>query len=96
MGNPAARVGDMHVCPMATGNVPHNGGPVGPQGSPNVNIGNLPAARVSDSLTCNGPLDMIALGSNTVFINGLPAARLGDQTAHGGVITQGSPLVNIG
>lgn len=96
MGNPAARVGDMHVCPMTTGNVPHNGGPVGPQGSPNVNIGNLPAARASDSLTCNGPLDMIALGSSTVFINGLPAARQGDQTAHGGVITQGSPLVNIG
>ena len=96
MGNPAARVGDMHVCPMVSGSVPHTGGPVGPQGSPNVNIGNVPAARVGDSLTCNGPPDQIALGSNSVFINGQPAARMGDQTAHGGNIVQGFPMVNIG
>ena len=30
---PAARVGDMHVCPMVTGVVPHVGGPVLPPGA---------------------------------------------------------------
>lgn len=86
----------MHVCPMTSGGVPHSGGPVGPQGSANVNIGHLAAARVGDSLICNGPLDQISVGSNTVFINGQPAARMGDQTAHGGSIVQGFNLVNIG
>ena len=96
MGNPAARAGDMHVCPMVTGTTPHVGGPVIPPGSPNVNIGNMPAARVGDLLTCNGPPDQISIGSSSVLINGLPAARMGDQTAHGGSIVQGFPLVNIG
>ncbi len=86
----------MHVCPMLTGTVPHSGGPVGPQGSLNVNIGNVPAARVGDSLICNGPPDQILVGSSTVLINGQPAARMGDQTTHGGSIVQGFPLVNIG
>lgn len=92
----AARVSDMHLCPMITGTVPHVGGPVLPAGCPTVLIGGLPAARVGDMCTCTGPLDMIAAGSGTVMIGGSPAARMGDSTAHGGVIILGCPTVNIG
>ena len=92
----AARVSDMHICPMITGVVPHVGGPVLPAGCPTVLIGGLPAARVGDLLTCTGPPDTIAAGSGTVMIGGSPAARLGDSTAHGGVIILGCFTVIIG
>lgn len=92
---PAARITDMHICPAETGPVPHVGGPV-IQGSPNVFINNLPAARVGDVAFCNGPPDTIMEGSPTVFINGRPAARMGDKTIHGGLIVGGSPNVFIG
>lgn len=93
---PAARTTDMHTCPMVTGIVPHVGGPILPPCCPTVLIGGLPAARVTDMLTCVGPPDMIAKGSLTVMIGGLPAARMGDQTVHGGVIILGFPTVMIG
>jgi uncharacterized Zn-binding protein involved in type VI secretion len=96
LGMPAARVTDMHVCPMVTVLVPHVGGPILPPGCPTVLIGGLPAARVTDMATCVGPPDIIILGSFTVLIGGLPAARLGDMTAHGGVIVLGLPTVLIG
>ena len=99
MGQPAARAGDMHTCPMVTPGmpaVPHVGGPVLPPGCPSVMIGGLPAARASDLCTCVGPPDAIAMGSTTVLIGGMPAARLGDMTAHGGVIVVGCPSVLIG
>lgn len=92
----AARVSDLHVCPMVTGLVPHVGGPVLPPGCPTVLIGGLPAARVSDMCTCVGPPDTIVAGSSTVMIGGLPAARMGDTTAHGGTIVLGCPTVIIG
>lgn len=92
----AARVGDMHACPMVSGTVPHVGGPVIPPGSPAVLIGGLPAARVGDLLTCTGPPDTVVTGSATVFIGGMPAARQGDSTAHGGSIVQGLPTVLLG
>ena len=92
----AARVTDMHTCPMVTVLVPHVGGPILPPGMPTVLIGSLPAARVSDMAVCVGPPDVIALGSFTVLIGSLPAARLGDMTAHGGVIVMGCPNVIIG
>ena len=92
----AARITDMHVCPMVTGVVPHVGGPVLPPGSPTVLIGGLPAARVGDLCICTGPPDSIILGSSTVLINGMPAARMGDVTAHGGMIVFGCPTVIIG
>nr|MCU0388608.1 PAAR domain-containing protein [Chitinophagaceae bacterium] len=82
----AARVSDMHLCPMVTGNVPHVGGPVLPPGGVTVMIGGMPAARVGDMLTCTGPPDTIIAGSATVMIGGMPAARMGDSTAHGGTI----------
>lgn len=93
---PAARVGDMHTCPMVTGLVPHVGGPVLPPGAPNVLIGGMPAARMGDLCTCVGPPDAIIRGSATVLIGGKPAARMGDNTAHGGLVTLGCPTVMIG
>ncbi len=92
----AARVTDMHVCPMVTGTVPHVGGPVLPAGSPTVLIGGMPAARVGDMCLCSGPPDSIVKGSATVQIGGMPAARMGDSTAHGGIIVIGCPTVLIG
>ncbi|GMV25410.1 MAG: hypothetical protein AMXMBFR58_14410 [Phycisphaerae bacterium] len=92
---PAARISDMHVCPMVTGVVPHVGGPILPPGCPTVLIGGLPAARVGDMCTCVGPPDTIAMGSTTVMIGGMPAARLGDSTAHGGTIVLGCFTVMI-
>jgi len=93
---PAARISDMHVCPMWTGIVPHVGGPILPPGCPTVLIGGLPAARVTDMCTCVGPPDVIAMGSMTTLIGGLPAARMGDMTAHGGVIVMGCFQVMFG
>ena len=92
---PAARIGDMHTCPLVTGVVPHVGGPIA-MGCPTVLIGFMPAARVGDMATCVGPPDAIAMGSFTVFIGGMPAARIGDLTVHGGVVTMGFPTVIIG
>lgn len=99
MSKPAARVGDMHVCPMVTPGVPpipHVGGPVMPPGAPNVLIGNMPAANLGTMCTCVGPPDSIMMGSATVLIGGKPAARMGDSTAHGGSIVMGFPTVLIG
>lgn len=96
MGTPAARITDMHVCPMLTGTVPHVGGPIMPPGTATVLIGGMPAACVGDMLTCTGPPDSIAAGSSTVLIGGKPAARMGDSTAHGGTIVAGLPTVLIG
>jgi len=96
---PAARVTDMHTCPMVTPGVPpipHVGGPIMPPGVPNVLIGFLPAAQVTSQCVCVGPPDVIVKGSATVLIGFLPAARMGDSTAHGGVIVAGLPTVLIG
>ena len=92
----AARITDMHICPLVNGVVPHVGGPVLPPGAANVMIGGLPAATAGDMCICTGPPDSILLGSTTVLINNKPAARMGDSTAHGGSIIAGCPTVNIG
>jgi uncharacterized Zn-binding protein involved in type VI secretion len=96
MSKPAARLTDMHTCPMFDGPKPHVGGPITAPGAPTVLIGSLPAARVGDVVTCVGPPDAIAQGAATVLIGGQPAARMGDSTAHGGVIVSGQPTVLIG
>lgn len=94
---PAARVTDMHTCPLVNpGGSPHVGGPLLPAGAPTVLINSMPAARVGDMATCAGPPDSIAVGSATVMIGGAPAARVGDATAHGGSIVAGSANVMIG
>jgi uncharacterized Zn-binding protein involved in type VI secretion len=98
MSQPAARITDMHTCPMLTPGVPpipHVGGPIA-SGAPTVLIGGLMAARVTDFCTCVGPPDAIAIGSLGVVVGGLCAARIGDQTMHGGAIVAGLPTVLIG
>lgn len=70
-GQPAARVGDMHACPMQTPGVPpipHVGGPILPPGGITVLIGGQPAARMGDMATCVGPPDSIVGGCPTVLI----------------------------
>lgn len=99
MGKPAARIGDMHVCPMVTPGtppIPHVGGPVTGPGCPTVLIGGMPAAVMGDMCVCTGPPDTIVLGSVGVFIGGKPAARMGDICGHGGSIVAGCPTVLIG
>lgn len=98
MPQPAARIGDMHVCPMVTPGlppIPHVGGPI-TMGAPTVLVGGVPAARIGDMCVCVGPPDVVAAGSPKVLISGSPAARMGDSTAHGGTIVVGCPTVLIG
>ncbi|MBW3696957.1 type VI secretion protein [Vibrio sp. T187] len=95
----AARLTDMHVCPMQTPAVPpipHVGGPITGPGAPTVLIGNMPAATMGDMCVCVGPPDSIIKGSATVLINSKPAARMGDTTSHGGSIVLGMPTVLVG
>ena len=99
MGMPAARAGDMHVCPMVTPGVPpipHVGGPILPPCAITVLTGSMPQARMTDMCVCVGPPDVIVKASVTVLVCGLPAARLGDMTVHGGSIVIGMPTVLIG
>lgn len=96
---PAARLTDMHTCPMVTPGlppIPHVGGPITGPGAPTVLIGGMPAAVLGDMCVCVGPPDTIAMGSGTVLIGSKPAARMGDTTAHGGAIVLGCPTVMIG
>ncbi len=99
MGMPAARIGDMHMCPMVTPGVPpipHVGGPLTGPGAPTVMIGSMPAATLGDIAVCVGPPSSIIMGSLGVMLGGKPAARMLDPTAHGGMITLGFPTVMIG
>jgi uncharacterized Zn-binding protein involved in type VI secretion len=96
MAFPAARLTDMHGCPMLTVLVPHVGGPITGPGTPTVLIGGLPSAGVGDLVTCVGPPDTIIMGSTTVLIGGKPAARMMDPCAHGGMILLGCFTVLIG
>ncbi len=102
MGKPAARMTDLvlqdaphchapiHPPALVPTPVPHPALPLTIiKGQPTVLIGNMPAARLTDTTTpcllpgCvpGGP-GMISLGSATVLIGGMPAARVGDMTAH--------------
>jgi len=94
---PAARVGDMHTCPLVNpGGVPHVGGPISGPGAATVLIGGMPAAKATDIAVCAGPPDVLVPGSSTVLIGGMPAVRQGDTTAHGGTVMVGLPTVVIG
>ena len=98
MGKPAARMTDMHTCPLVTPGtppVPHVGGPIS-KGEPTVLVCMLPAARATDMAICVGPPDTIAMGSTSVLAGKLPMARLGDSTVHGGSIVAGAPTVLVG
>ena len=96
MGMPAARITDMHVCPMVTVLVPHVGGPIAGPCMPTVLTMGMPQARITDMAVCVGPPDVIVMGSATVLVGGLPAARILDITAHGGTIVLGAFTVLIG
>jgi uncharacterized Zn-binding protein involved in type VI secretion len=99
MGQPAARIGDMHVCPMVTPGVPpipHVGGPIAMPSAPTVLVGGVPAAGMGSMCVCVGPPDVIVKASMTVMMGGRPAARMGDLTAHGGSIVLGLPTVLVG
>ncbi len=68
---PAARVSDMHLCPVVTTTpvpIPHVGGPILPPGAISVLIGGLPAARVGDWAMCVGPIDTIFAGAVKTLI----------------------------
>jgi len=93
-GQPAARVSDMHVCPLAnpgTPPPPHVGGPVS-MGSPTVLIGGMPAARMGDMLVCAGPPDTVAMGAPNVLIGeaGTGAATGGGAGMSGAAAAQAS------
>lgn len=95
-GPPAARITDMHVCPMVTGVVPHVGGPILAPSAPTVLIGKLPAAGFGSTATCVGPPDTIVKGSATVLASKKPLARVGDTCSHGGTIVLGCFTVLVG
>lgn len=92
----AARITDLHVCPMVTVIVPHVGGPIVMPSAPTVLIGMLPAAGLGSLCVCVGPPDTVVKGSATVLAGGRPLARMGDTTAHGGTIVLGCPTVLVG
>ncbi len=88
---PAARLLDLHACPV------HGGGIIAPLGCYNVLINMRPAVCMGDSALCLGlPINAVVRGCPKVLIGNRPAARLGDNTAHGGIIASGSFRVLIG
>lgn len=94
---PAARLTDLHTCPMCAG-VP---APIVWKCAWTVLTGKLPQARVTDMCVCLGPPppaggDPIVTGAWNVLVEGLPAARLTDLTGKGGAIITGLPTVLIG
>ncbi|MEC9431547.1 MAG: PAAR domain-containing protein [Pseudomonadota bacterium] len=92
---PAARIADMHVCPLFTGFIPHIGGPI-VTACPTVLIGKLPAATAGSMAVCIGPPDVVAKGSTTVLTCKKPQARMGDTCAHGGAVAKGCFTALVG
>jgi uncharacterized Zn-binding protein involved in type VI secretion len=86
---PASRIGDMHVCPMVTGVVPHVGGPF-ILGSMTVLVGFMPQSRVTDQLVCVGPPDVAVMGAMTVLV-GMAGAG-GAAGASAGLSSMGVPV----
>lgn len=86
---PASRIGDLHVCPMVTGVVPHVGGPF-VLGSPTVLVGGMPQSRVTDQLVCVGPPDVAVMGCQTVLVG--MAGGGGAAAVVTGVHALGSPV----
>jgi uncharacterized Zn-binding protein involved in type VI secretion len=73
------------------------------QGSPNVLIEGMPAARAGDKHTCllpptagPHPPSPMAKGSGTVHINDKPAVRQLDTAGCGAQVLAGAPTVLIG
>ena len=89
---PAARFGDLHVCPAPE----HVGGPVVSPPTALVLTNSQAQARGTDPAACVGPVDFIVTGAATVKVHGQPAARMTDKTMHGGFVALGSGNVTIG
>ena len=73
------------------------------QGSPNVLIEGMPAARLGDKHVCllpplagPHPPSMMAKGSATVWINGKPAVRQMDPSGCGAQVLAGALTVLVG
>jgi uncharacterized Zn-binding protein involved in type VI secretion len=86
---PASRIGDMHVCPMVTGIIPHVGGPF-ILGSPTVLVGFVPQSRVTDQLVCVGPPDIAMMGAETVLVG--MAGAVGVISMSAGLQSMGIPV----
>ena len=97
VGFPAARLTDLHVCPMVTVLVPHIGGPIVGPGAPTVLIGMLPATAlfqdnghaavwVVDKATSQAKLVRVEVGEyledRVAVLSGLSA---GDMVVRAGV-----------
>lgn len=94
MSKSAARVGDSHQCPKDTPST-HHGGTIS-TGSPNVTIGDQPAARAGDKIKCdNGSEGALKESGACLLINGKTAIRIDDKTDHDGKITSGKSTVTI-
>jgi uncharacterized Zn-binding protein involved in type VI secretion len=89
---PAARKGDVFVCPA------HGGGALEGPCRADVLIGNQPAARVGDGGPCgsSGAPDAIKRGNPLVLIGGAAAAGMSHEMAGGGIVATGCGNVFIG
>lgn len=93
---PAARDGDLHVCPdQESGPAPHVGGAISASAS-DVLINGQRTALVGDGASCQGPRSSVIEGSRGVFANSQSIARVGDPTDHGGRVVHGSGNVFVG
>ncbi len=94
---PAARVDDMHSCPVVVPKY-HVGGLILAPAEATVQIGGKATARISDLADCvlAESHDVITEGAATVLVAGLCASRKTDATAHGGQIERGLETVLIG
>ena len=94
-GQPAAGLGDLHVCPMCSPG-PHVGGPI-LAGSPTVLVNGKPMARAGDACACAAPApDVILAGSPNVLIGGSsaaasPGAAAAVASAHEASVDPGTP-----
>ncbi|GAC1610579.1 MAG: hypothetical protein NVS3B3_19760 [Aquirhabdus sp.] len=84
MGQPAARQGDSHSKGAIL------------EGSKDVRIGGMPAARIGDKAKCGMGTDAIVEGEATVRINNRLAARMGDKHSCDRPIISGCNTVRIG
>jgi uncharacterized Zn-binding protein involved in type VI secretion len=89
MPKPAARITD------AVGHIKASAGPI-LEGSSNVRIGRLFAAREGDKVQHGKGVEVIVKGEPTVRINGKPAARMGDKVSCKGLVVKGCMSVRIG
>lgn len=93
---PVSRLGDDHICPAVTGNVPHVGGKIVGPGVVTVLVGNKPVAVGGDSCGCPGHPNAIVAEPSSVLVGDKPVARQGNKTTHLGTIVSGCSTVLIG